>query len=546
MWQAEHRVRNMAGLIILAVYTITCTACQPSFQTHTPSPTEPALHRTSIPTSTTAPPPAIQRIPAKIKDCPTSDFTCITLTLPLDHFEPENRSTLDVTFGLLPATGQRQGMFVTAVGGPGASGLSSAADYSQAFDPAIREHFDIVFFDQRGIGQSGGLTCPQAAAQFYQADARAATSEQEQALIEAARRFAVDCPQEAQVDPARLRYYNTRQASEDLEAFRQYMGAEQIWLYGESYGTQLAQYYAATHPDRLAGLMLDGPVDLALSAEEFLKQQVVAFDEVLRQTLEACDRDLVCRTDMAAPALSVYDTLAARLQSNPIEFSYTLTSGKALTRELSLAQFESAVAYYLYDEASRVILLRALAAAHRSDFQPLALLVYDSLGLEPDTLEVVGDPAFSDAIYFAVECNDYSWYPQVINPDQRAHAFLRAGDELAEQISRLRSLFYADLPCVFWPASDVEPPALQHVPDIPTLVLSATADPATPVQNARSIYRRLTDGYLILTEGGSHVTFGYGNPCPDDLVTAFLLEGQPPAQRETICPGAVIVPYSVD
>jgi pimeloyl-ACP methyl ester carboxylesterase len=545
MRQAEHRVRNMAGLIIL-VCTITCAACQPSSQTYTPSPTAPALHRTPIPTSTTAPPSEIRRIPAKIQDCPASDFTCITLTLPLDHFDPENRATLDVTFGLLHATGQRKGMFVTAVGGPGASGLTNADAYSQAFDPAIREHFDIVFFDQRGIGQSGGLTCPQAAAQFYQADARAATPEQEQALIEAARRFATDCPQEAQVDLTRLRYYSTRQASEDLEAFRQYMGDEQFWLYGESYGTQLAQHYAATHPDRLAGLMLDGPVDLALSAEEFLKQQAVAFDEVLQQTLEACDRDLVCRTDMAAPALSVYDALAARLQPNPIEFSYTLTSGKAVTRELSLAQFESAVAYYLYDEASRVVLLRALSAAHRLDFQPLALLVYDSLGLELDTLDVVGDPAFSDAAYFAVECNDYSWYPQVINPDQRAQAYLRAGDALAAQISRLRSLFYADLPCVFWPAPETESPTLAQAPDIPTLVLSATADPATPVQNARSIYRRLANGYFILTEGGAHVTFGYGNPCPDDLVTAFLLEDQLPAQRETICPGAVIVPYTVD
>ena len=33
-------------------------------------------------------------------------------------------------------------------------------------------------------------------------------------------------------------------------------------LYGESYGTELAQAYAAAHPDRLSALILDGAVDL--------------------------------------------------------------------------------------------------------------------------------------------------------------------------------------------------------------------------------------------------------------------------------------------
>jgi pimeloyl-ACP methyl ester carboxylesterase len=49
---------------------------------------------------------------------------------------------------------------------------------------------------------------------------------------------------------------------EDLEAFRNYLGDSRFWRYGESYGTQFAQTYATAHPDRLAGLILDGPVDL--------------------------------------------------------------------------------------------------------------------------------------------------------------------------------------------------------------------------------------------------------------------------------------------
>jgi len=62
--------------------------------------------------------------------CPDSDFTCVTLTVPLNHFDPNDSRTLDVVFAILPATGERKGMFVTATGGPGSAGLASADSYT--------------------------------------------------------------------------------------------------------------------------------------------------------------------------------------------------------------------------------------------------------------------------------------------------------------------------------------------------------------------------------------------------------------------------------
>jgi hypothetical protein len=78
---------------------------------------------------------------------------------------------------------------------------------------------------------------------------------------------------------------------------------------------------------------------------------------------------------------------------------------------------------------------------------------------------------------------------------------------------------------------------------VPTLVLGATADPATPVGNGRSVYAALDDAYLIIQQGGPHVIFARGEACIDDLVNAFLLDGTPPAQRETECPGSVMDDY---
>jgi len=74
-------------------------------------------------------------------------------------------------------------------------------------------------------------------------------------------------------------------------------------------------------------------------------------------------------------------------------------------------------------------------------------------------------------------------------------------------------------------------------------VLGATADPATPISHGINVYKHLADGYLITKQGGQHVIFGYGNECPDALVTDFLVNDIVPAQRETVCEGFVADDY---
>ncbi len=160
------------------------------------------------------------------KRCPDSNFTCVTITVPLDHFDATDQRTIEVVFAVLPATGKRKGMFVTATGGPGTAGLASADSYTAAFQAGIRRRFDIVFFDQRGVASSGGLTCPAAAAAYYQ------SVEEPQ---DAARRFASDCVDQLR-STEELPYLGTAQAVEDLEDFRGLIGDDRLWLYGESYG----------------------------------------------------------------------------------------------------------------------------------------------------------------------------------------------------------------------------------------------------------------------------------------------------------------------
>jgi pimeloyl-ACP methyl ester carboxylesterase len=461
----------------------------------------------------------------------------VTLQIPLDHLRPDGE-TIGVVFGVLPASGERKGMFVTATGGPGTSGLHAADNYTSAFDPSIRERFDIVFFDQRGVGLSGGLQCAEAAATFYRTGSDASTAETEAALGEAARQFAQDCVTEMG-NPSLLPHLGTVQGVQDLEAFRLAMGEEVFWLYGESYGTQFAQTYAAAYPQHLAGLILDGTVDLTLSGFDFYRQQAQAFNDVLDQTLRACNADEFCAADMGGEAAEVYDTLAANLRRQPMPFEFPLPEGGTEMRAFTFADLETAAGGYLYSETARMIFLRALAAyARTGDLVPLARMLYEYLGLDPQTETAVIDPSFSDAVYYGVECLDYA-YPGD-TPDKRLRAYLDAGDAVEASLPHFASIFYGDLPCAFWPGASREAarPAPLRAPGVPTLVLGGTADPATPYQNGVDVAGRLEQGYHVTETGGPHILFGWGLPCVDDLVTAFLVDNRLPAPRTT-CEGVV-------
>jgi pimeloyl-ACP methyl ester carboxylesterase len=379
-------------------------------------------------------------------------------------------------------------------------------------------------------------------AKYYQSDGRATTPAQEQAVVNAARTFVQECLTQLP-PPDRLQFYGTRQAVEDLEAFRKHIGDDKLWLYGESYGTQFAQWYAAAHPDRVAALVLDGVVDLTLTGPQFLRDQTQAFNDVLVATLEACNADKRCRKDVGRDAIKAYDQLAQKLDRAPVEFDFPLPNGAFTKRAFGYSDLETAAVSFLYAEGDRMIFQRAIASAAHEDYAPLARLFYNALGLDPRTLAAIPDPSYSDAVFYTVECNDYDYFDGA--PDERAEKYLRFGDRVDEKVARLNAVFYGDMPCAFWPRDAAAPKyEIGFATLIPTLVLGATADPATPVNQGRAVFERLNNTYLITARGGPHVIFGRGETCPDEIVTGFLVDDRMPDKPETRCKGVIATDYA--
>ena len=86
------------------------------------------------------------------------DNECADLSVPLDYAKPDGK-TAKIALVKVPATGKSLGPLVVNPGGPGGSGIQYALSGAYAFSQGILEHYDVVGFDPRGVGQSTPLTC---------------------------------------------------------------------------------------------------------------------------------------------------------------------------------------------------------------------------------------------------------------------------------------------------------------------------------------------------------------------------------------------------
>ncbi len=192
-----------------------------------------------------------------------------------------------------------------------------------------------------------------------------------------------------------------------------------------------------------------------------------------------------------------------------------------------------------------MLLQRAIAAASQGDLWYLSRLLYDGLGVDPETQQADPRP---ELLRRAVLRGRMS---RLRTAGRHARG---PGDDVPQGGPRPRygdghpgrHLLRRPALCVLAGAAGRRRAGPRHLADVPypMFVLGATLDPATPWANAERIAANAGDNaYLIVKPGGPHVIFGRGEACPDDLVTAFLEDGTLPASRRTVCPGDVADDY---
>ncbi len=479
-----------------------------------PDPSSPAATETEpVDPSVTEPPdPALATYYSQTlawEDC-ESGHECATLEVPLDYGDPEG-DTIDLALLRVPATGDRIGSLVVNPGGPGSPGTDYAANASTVLRTPLLEAYDVVGFDPRGTGDSSPVDCldDDDLDAYLAQDPDPDTETEGDEYADRADAFAEGCDE---LSSGLAGHISTVEAARDMDVLRAALGDETLAYLGASYGTKLGATYAELFPDRVGRLVLDGAVDVSLSARELALGQAGGFQTALEAYVANCVEETsdCFLGDSVDEGLQRISDFLDDLDESPIP---------AGNRELTEGLAFYGIVTPLYVRDYWYLLSGSLRQAFAGNGLALALLAdaYASKGPDGSYLNN------SMEAFFAVSCLDD---PTAIEPDE-VPAQVPAFEEASPTLGR--SFAWALVNCGGWDLDASEPPpTIRAEGAAPIVVVGTTRDPATPYAWSQALAEQLDSGVLVTRDGDGHTGYNSGNECVDEAVETYLLDGTPP------------------
>ena len=412
---------------------------------------------------------------------------CGILQRPENPDDPES-PLLEIRVAVVPALNLQPhpDPIVPLAGGPGQGAVQFYSAYAPAFE-RVRSDRDILLVDQRGTGESARMDC-----------------EVDEELIEG--KFSVEatveymetCLEELPHDP---RFFTTSVAVKDLEAAREALGYPSLNLYGVSYGSRVAQHYAKRYPESTRTIVLDGvvPPQLALGPEIATEAQL-AIDKIFAR----CANDEACNERFPDIATD-FETLKNKLDKKAAKVSLAHpVTGRIETMDFGRDELAGAVRLLAYSPSTIAMLPLLVSEAVNGNYQPLAAQFQMTL--------ISMSEALALGMHNAVMCSeDVPFY----NDDLIDHAALAASYIGPMQLAALKAI------CSVWPAGPVDEDfKLPLSTEIPTLLLSGSADPITPPRYADMAARNLKRAWLLTGEHQGHGQIAVG--CMPRIIERFV------------------------
>jgi pimeloyl-ACP methyl ester carboxylesterase len=439
-----------------------------------------------------------------------SGAECGLLSVPVNYDNPDG-DVAQIAMIRIKATGQKVGSLFVNPGGPGESGVDAAVSLVGTLPQSVRERFDLVGFDPRGVGLSKpALWCnSDEDNDRLRADPVVEYTDEGVEHIEGqTREFINRCVDK--MGEEFLANIGTQSVAKDLDSMRQAVGDEKLTYLGYSYGTRIGATYAELFGDKVRAMILDGAVDPNADPVEADINQAAAFQQAFDDYAADCAQDPSCPlgTD-PAKATDVYKSLVDPLVKDPAKTNDPRGLGysDAIVGTI-LPLYSPNLWRHLTDGLTEL----------RDDGKGDTMLALADLYMGRDAQ---GHYNNSTDVRVAVNCVDeppITDRATVIEQDRRAREvapFLSYGE------------FTGNAPmgtCALWPVPPTSDPHELNVPGLPpTLVVSTTNDPATPYQAGVDLARQL-GGTLLTFEGTQHTVVFQGNACVDDISAKYLID----------------------
>ena len=440
---------------------------------------------------------------------------CGELDVPVDYAQPDG-AVANLALIRIPATGKKIGSLVFNPGGPGESGVDEAPDIADSLPPPVRERFDLIGFDPRGVGSSTpALQCnSDHDNDVLRADPQVDYSPAGIAHIEdTEKQFVQRCVDK--MGKEFLANVGTVNVAHDLDRLREALGEEKLNYLGYSYGTFIGAAYAEAYPDKVRAMILDGAVDPNADPVQADIDQDAAFQKAFNDYAADCAKHPGCPlgTD-PAKAVDVYLHLVDPLVAKP--------AATKDPRGLSYPDAVTGTINALYSPDTWKQLTDGLTQLTKGHGDALLELA-DSYWERDDQ----GAYTTANDAETAIGCVDS---PPVTDRAKAADA-----DKRARQAAPFMNYgqFTGQAPlsaCAFWPVPPTSGPHQVSAPGLPpVLVVSTTDDPATPYQAGVDLAKEL-GGALLTYDGTQHTVVFEGDACVDKYAADYLIDLKlPPA-----------------
>lgn len=398
---------------------------------------------------------------------------CGTIDLPLERADP-SLGEISIAFAVRPR-GDRstpsEGAIIAVEGGPGYGSIGSARDYIATFGGLLR-HRDLVLVDARGTGRSEAIDCP---------DMQSGRTHDDYGIAACAEQLG-----------ERFSSYRTAAIADDINDVRAALGYDRVQMYGDSYGTYLAQSYAFRHGETLEALVLDSAFPVRGESPWYPS----TWRTGIRSLAVACDRSPSCHGDAGARLERFVADLRERALSIGDLLDAIAGAGYGGSMPpVGYLRIDNAISRWLAGDEERY---ERLTRTGRVGF---------------------GRPeAYSVGQELAVSCNDYemawdkdaSWEQRreqlgaaiAAHPKQAFAPFTPAEIALAPRWWGYRNCLGAPRPGPLY-----EPPAAASAPapDVPVLVVSGELDNVTSPAEGRATAALFPDGRQFVWRNAGHV-----------------------------------------
>jgi pimeloyl-ACP methyl ester carboxylesterase len=472
--------------------------------------------------------------------CPTgkpAPQQCAALQVPLDYSRPQGR-TATIEVSRIPAAdpAKRKGVLILNGGGPGPS-LDVPTEFGTLMPEEVRDSYDLVAFDPRGIGYSTPIDCGRDTDDLVEElqysvlsfpDANGSIG----ANAAFSKRMAEQC---AAHSGDLLQHITTANVARDIDRIRQALGERTVSYWGISWGTYLGSLYRTLFPQTIDRMVIDSSADPTERGYDDFRTFSQAMEDRWPDLADfaVAHDDTVHLGRTPAQVRRNYLALAAKLDRHPV----TLAETKAPINGNFLRLFTWQLSYndasmIATDDApvpamAQLWKAAAAVAAGKASAADRAVLAGQANGLvESATMPGVPQDNLLSAGW-AYSCGDKAW-PR----DARTYARNTKTDRAEFPLTAGAPANIA--PCAAWAVQPAGPePVVRPLGKRNVLMLQNDRDPATPLSTARAMRRTLgSDAVLVTIDAGGHGVLVHPTPnaCAIGAMTSYLVRGELPAK----------------